>query len=365
MTTASTLAQLASFAITSRSSRALAACVSSDFVNAKTSSFWKVTAASQRAATGAGAGEGGGGGATSRRAGGGAGRDSGAGWGCGAGSGAVAQDASRQRTELPIASFRFFKGSSWSWTRRALLSCAQLLRRRGSYTTWASGNEFSEGKSPDRERESGGSKGLKLIKFHSLKGYAAARKHPRAHGSIRQGNAARQPGRGDAPLLPRLRDERDRGARAARRARRAEAGAPQGALRDVRDEQRVEPALREMRARGRRRPRQIPSSRRQRHLRGAGAHGAGLLDALHADRRAGKLRLDRRRPGCGLPLHRVPPGPHRLGAARRHREGNRRFRGELRRQGAGTVGAADQGPESAHQRLLGDRRGHGDEYSAT
>jgi len=39
-------------------------------------------------------------------------------------------------------------------------------------------------------------------------------------------------------------------------------------------------ALREMRARGRRRPRQIPSSRRQRHLRGAGAHGAGLLDAL-------------------------------------------------------------------------------------
>src|SRR5438045_21660 len=83
--------------------------------------------------------------------------------------------------------------------------------------------------------------------------------------------------------------------RAAGRARRAEAGAPQGALRDVRDEQRVEPALREMRARGRRRPRQIPSSRRQRHLRGAGAHGAGLLHALHADRRAGELRLDRRR----------------------------------------------------------------------
>src|SRR5436190_11037873 len=121
MTTASTLAQLASFATTSRSSRALAACVSSDFVNAKTSSFWKVTAASQRAATGAGAGEGGGGGATSRRAGGGAGRDTGAGWGCGAGSGAVAQDASRQRTELPIASFRFFKGPSSSLTRRALV----------------------------------------------------------------------------------------------------------------------------------------------------------------------------------------------------------------------------------------------------
>src|SRR5438034_167761 len=189
-------------------------------------------------------------------------------------------------------------GYSWgpplSWTRRALLPCAQLLRRRGSYTTWASGNEFSEGKSPGRERESGGSKGLKLIKFHSLKGSAATQKKPRSHGSIRQGNAAGQPGRGDAPLLPRLRDERDRGARAAGRARRPEAGPPQGALRDVRDEQRVEPALREMRARGRRRPRLIPSSRRQRHLRGAGAHGAGLLDALHPDRRAGELRLDRR-----------------------------------------------------------------------
>src|SRR5437762_2963857 len=149
------------------------------------------------------------------------------------------------------------RGPPLSWTRRALLPCAQLLRRRGSYTTWASGNDFSEGKSPGRERESGGSKGPKLIKFHSLKGSAATRKKPRSHGSIRQGNAAGQPGRGDAPLLPRLRDERDRGARAAGRARRAEAGAPQGALRDVRDEQRVEPALREMRARGRRRPRQI------------------------------------------------------------------------------------------------------------
>src|SRR5713101_5503052 len=63
MTTASTRAQVASFATTSRSRRALAACVSSDFMNAKTSSFWKVTAASQRLGAGAGAGGGGGGGA--------------------------------------------------------------------------------------------------------------------------------------------------------------------------------------------------------------------------------------------------------------------------------------------------------------
>src|SRR6266852_3299368 len=131
MTTASTRAQVASFATTSRSRRAFAAGVSEASMNGKTSSFWRVTAASHRL-------------------------------------GAAAQDASRPRTALPIASFRFFKGSSWSWTRRALSSCAQLLRRRGSYTTWTSGNEFPEGKSPDRERESGGSKGLKLIKFHLL-----------------------------------------------------------------------------------------------------------------------------------------------------------------------------------------------------
>jgi len=66
MTTASMRAQVASFASTSRSRRALAAGVRSDFVNTKTSSFWKVTAASQRlgAAAGAGAGGGGGGGVT-------------------------------------------------------------------------------------------------------------------------------------------------------------------------------------------------------------------------------------------------------------------------------------------------------------
>src|SRR5712671_4217438 len=113
MTTASTCAQVTSFAITSRSRRALAACVSCDFMNAKTSSFWKVTVASHRLGAGAGAG------AAWRSAGGATGRDrgaaAGAGWGCGAGSGAVAQDASR--TALPTARVSLFTRLSFCGTR--------------------------------------------------------------------------------------------------------------------------------------------------------------------------------------------------------------------------------------------------------
>ena len=41
-------------------------------------------------------------------------------------------------------------------------------------------------------------------------------------------------------------------------------------------------------------------------LRHAGAHGAGLLAALPADRRPGQLRLGRRRQRGGDALHRVP-----------------------------------------------------------
>ena len=50
-------------------------------------------------------------------------------------------------------------------------------------------------------------------------------------------------------------------------------------------------------------------------LRHAGAHGAGLLAALHAGRRPGQLRLGRRRQRGGDALHRVPHGarsPHEL-----------------------------------------------------
>src|SRR5882762_9589989 len=142
MTTASSCEQVTSFAITSRSRRALAAGVSSDFVNAKTSSFWKVTVASHRLGTGAGAG-------------GGTGKDrgAGAGAGCGAGSGAVAQDASR--TALPTARVSLF-------TRLSFLRNAQrrvVFRpcyRRGSYTTSASGSAaVRAGKIAGSEAQSG------------------------------------------------------------------------------------------------------------------------------------------------------------------------------------------------------------------
>ncbi len=62
----------------------------------------------------------------------------------------------------------------------------------------------------------------------------------------------------------------------------------------------------------RRRHGSVPPARRRRDLRRAGAHGAGLLDAPDAARRAGQLRLDGRRrrrrpcatPRCGWPSRR-------------------------------------------------------------
>src|SRR5258708_37394761 len=184
---------------------------------------------------------------------------------------------------LPIASFSLFKGSS-SWRSCRALVLARNFFDAGDHTPHGrAARKFPEGKSPDLERESGGSKGPKLIKFQLPKGPAPSPKKPRSHGSVRQGNSSRKPGRGDAPLLPRLRDERDRGARAAGREGRAEAGAPARALRDARGEQRLAPHLRDARPRERRGPRAIPSARRRRHLLCPGAHGAGLLAAPSAD----------------------------------------------------------------------------------
>src|SRR5207245_6969099 len=137
----------------------------------------------------------------------------------------------------------------------------KTLQSRKKNNPSPSRNQFSKGKSPQTHRESGCSKCLKLIKFHPFAGCPEAQKNSNSHGTIRQGNSPRQPGRGDAPLLPRLRDERDRGARPARRARRAEARAPARALRDARGEQRLEPSLREVRPRGGRGPREVPSAR--------------------------------------------------------------------------------------------------------
>ena len=75
-------------------------------------------------------------------------------------------------------------------------------------------------------------------------------------------------------------------------------------LRHARARQRLEQALQEIRARRRRRHRQIPPARRYRGVRHHRAHGAAVLDALSAGRRPGQLRLGRwrhaRRP-CATP----------------------------------------------------------------
>ena len=185
-----------------------------------------------------------------------------------------------------------------------------------------------------------------------------------SHDPIRQGNAADQSRGGDAAFLPRLRDERDRRPRPPRCARRPEAGASPRPVRDARGQQRLEPALQEERADRRRRDGQIPPARRQRHLRHDRAHGPAFLAAPHAGRRPGQLRLGRRRQPGGDALHRNPPGQDRPRDACRSRQGDGRFRAELRRQREGAAGSADQAAEPAHQRLVGYRGRHGDEHSA-
>ncbi len=74
-----------------------------------------------------------------------------------------------------------------------------------------------------------------------------------------------------------------------------EAGASPHPLFDARAGPYARQEIRQIGARGRRRDGQIPSARRQRDLRRAGAHGAGFLHAPDADRRPGQLRLGRRR----------------------------------------------------------------------
>ena len=87
----------------------------------------------------------------------------------------------------------------------------------------------------------------------------------------------------------------------------------------------------EVRQGRRRRHGPVPPARRHRHLRRAGAHGAGLLAALPARRRARQLRLARRRRGRGDALHRVPAAAARDRAARRARARTRRLPPQLRR----------------------------------
>ena len=108
----------------------------------------------------------------------------------------------------------------------------------------------------------------------------------------------------------------------------------------------------------------ISSARRCGDLRGARAHGAGFFHALHVDRRAGQFRIDRRRFGGGLSLHRVPARENHVRHAGRHRHGNGRFRAELRRQGARAGRTSHAHPESARKWVFGHRGRHGDQHSA-
>ena len=76
---------------------------------------------------------------------------------------------------------------------------------------------------------------------------------------------------------------------------------------------------------------QVPPARRPGAVRRAGPPGPGLLAALPAGRRAGQLRLGRRRPAGRHALHRGAHDGDRRRDAGRHRQGHRRLRRELRR----------------------------------
>ena len=152
--------------------------------------------------------------------------------------------------------------------------------------------------------------------------------------------------------------------RAARRARRPQAGAPAHPVRHERAGARLEQEIRQVRPRGRRGDGQVPPARQPRHLRRAGAHGAGLLHAPAADRRPGQLRLGRRRSAGGGALHREPAGQGRARAARRPRQEHGRVPRELRRLAQGAGGAAGQVPQPAGERLGRHRRRHGHQHPA-
>ena len=184
--------------------------------------------------------------------------------------------------------------------RRGAISRPQkrVISRRDDYISVAARRRF------DRPRP-GRNPGSKTTQLDRLGRYRSTAFRARDHD--------RHDRRGDAPLLPRLRDERDRGAGAPRHPRRAEAGASPHPLFDADKRQSVEPRLPQIRPHRRRRDGQIPSAWRSRDLRCDGAAGSGLLDAPAADRRPGQFRLDGRRFAGGQPLHRGAPRPgHRV-----------------------------------------------------
>ena len=101
-----------------------------------------------------------------------------------------------------------------------------------------------------------------------------------------------------------------------------------------------------------------------RDLRHAGPPGAGLLDAQHARRRPGQLRLDRRRPGRRHAVHGGAPGADRARDAARPRRRHRQLQPELRRPEPRAGRPAGAVPEPARQRLERHRGRHGDEHPA-
>ena len=88
------------------------------------------------------------------------------------------------------------------------------------------------------------------------------------------------------------------------------------------------------------------------------------IAALPARRRAGQLRLGRRRFARRHALHRSAHGPAGRGAAGGHRQGDRRLRAQLRRLADRAAGAPHALPEPAGQRQHGHRGGHGHQHPA-
>ena len=99
-------------------------------------------------------------------------------------------------------------------------------------------------------------------------------------------------------------------------------------------------------------------------LRRHRAHGARILDALSAGRRAGKLRFRGRRSAGRDALYRSAHVEAGRRAAGGHRQGNGRFQSELRRVRKRARGTAHPHPESVDQRLFGHCGGHGHQHSA-
>ncbi len=151
---------------------------------------------------------------------------------------------------------------------------------------------------------------------------------------------------------------------AARRARRSQAGAPPGALRDVRRWLPARPRLLQVLARGRRRHGSVPPARRHRDLRHPGPARAAVGDARPADPRPGQLRLAGQRRRGGDALHRVPDGAAGAGDGARHRRGDRRLPAQLRRPLAGADGPAGALPQPAGQRFGRHRGRHGHQHPA-